>query len=85
MKTAITLVQTAPPIASACSRTQLLLADALLGDRALEVELHVRRDRRADHAHHQQQRCAVATSKVGVISALPTSPQSGWARKAETM
>ena len=50
MKTAMTFVQIAPPIASACSSAELVLADALLGDGALEVELHVRRDRRPDEA-----------------------------------
>ena len=42
MKIAMTLVQIEPPTASACSSRELVHADALLGDRARQVELHVR-------------------------------------------
>ena len=63
---------------------QLVLADALLGHRAGQVELHVGVIVVPTTATISSS-LAGARSSVGVTSARPTAPQSGWARIAETM
>jgi hypothetical protein len=63
---------------------ELVLADALLGHRAGQVELHVRRDGRA-HDRDDEQQLLRREVECGVTSARPTAPQSGSARIAEKM
>ena len=55
---------------------QLVLGDALLGDGARQVELHVGRDRRPDDRDHQQQ-LGRREIERGVTSARPTAPSPG--------
>ena len=84
MKNATTSVRMQPTMTSQRDELVLLRPDALLDDRRLQVELHPRRDRRADDPDdHEVPRAS--NSMRGWNVCLRTSVQTGFAKSADTM